>query len=332
MTIAALAFVLLAAQTGPGLDRLDAMVGEWRGASRGEPGEGKAHRVCTRAVADRFVECRTTVTYARETHVDRAFFSYDKAVNRLRLRQFHGEGFVNSYLEDEPLVFVTNEIENIAPGWRARETHELSQDSWSERFELAQPGKEFAPYTTSTLQRVVVANTSYTLPDGGRVLRHETIVDAPVANVWKAFTTPEEMRQFIAPVIALDLRPGGIWEASYDPAGKIGAPGNIQNEVLSFVPERFLSIRIKRTPPQFPHPEVGKSVWTVIWFEDLGGGKTRLTTEMLPWTSGPEAGLLYGFFSAGNEVTLRHARDYFAGKPVQWPARTAEPAKGTTAE
>jgi uncharacterized protein YndB with AHSA1/START domain len=139
-----------------------------------------------------------------------------------------------------------------------------------------------------------------------------------VAKVWKAFTTAEEMRHFIAPVIAIDLRPGGIWESSYDPDGKIGAPGNIQNEVLSFVPERFLSIRIKNTPPRFPHAEVGKSVWTVIWFDDIGGGKTRITTEMLPWKSGAEADLLYGFFSGGNELTLRRARDYFAGTPVNW--------------
>ena len=69
--------------------------------------------------------------------------------------QFHGEGFVNSYLEDDALAFVTVEIENIPAGWRARETYEQPQpDVWSERFELAQSGKEFTLYSTNRLTRV----------------------------------------------------------------------------------------------------------------------------------------------------------------------------------
>jgi len=106
-----------------GLKRLDFLVGEWRGTSSGEPGNGTVERSCMKALNDRFIECRTTTTYPPqeknkkgEVHVDRAFYSYDKAAKKLRLRQFHGEGFVNSYTETEPLVFVTVEIENIPQG------------------------------------------------------------------------------------------------------------------------------------------------------------------------------------------------------------------------
>ena len=144
-----------------GLARLDALVGEWRGTSRGQPGEGTVHRVCERVLNGRFIECRSTSTYPPgekkprgEVHVDRSFFSYDKGTKKLRLRQFHGEGFVNTYVaEGEALVFVTNDIENIPPGWRARETYDLSGDTWTERFDLAAPGKEFELYSASTLQR-----------------------------------------------------------------------------------------------------------------------------------------------------------------------------------
>src|SRR5687767_10132478 len=138
------------------------MVGEWRGTSRGQPGEGKVERVCFKVLNDRFIECRTTVTYPAqpanpkgELHVERAFYSYDKRSKKLRLRQFHGEGFVNTYVEAEALSFVTVEIENIPAGWRARETYEHSSpDSWSERFELAEPGKDFKLYSATALQRV----------------------------------------------------------------------------------------------------------------------------------------------------------------------------------
>jgi hypothetical protein len=145
-----------------GLARLSFMIGEWRGTSSGDPGEGKVERVCSKVLNDRFIECRTTTTYPAqpknpkgEVHVDRAFYSYDKGAKKLHLRQFQGEGFVNSYGETEALVFLTVEIENIPAGWRARETYTVvSADGWSERFELAEPGKDFALYSASTLQRV----------------------------------------------------------------------------------------------------------------------------------------------------------------------------------
>jgi len=136
-----------------GLKRLDFLVGEWRGTSRGESGEGTIERSCTKALNDRFIECSTTVAYKNELHVERSFYSYDKSAKKLKLRQFHGEGFVNTYIETEPLVFVTTDIENIPAGWRARETYEKKADGWTERFELAAPGKDFALYSASELAR-----------------------------------------------------------------------------------------------------------------------------------------------------------------------------------
>ena len=44
-------------------------------------------------------------------------------------------------------MFTTESIENIPPGWRARETyHILGEDEFTETFELAEPGAEIAMY------------------------------------------------------------------------------------------------------------------------------------------------------------------------------------------
>ncbi len=70
------------------------------------------------------------------------------------------EGFVNTYVQEETgdpkkMVFVSEAIENIPPGWRARETYVLvSESEFMERFELAEPGKEFALYAEARLKRV----------------------------------------------------------------------------------------------------------------------------------------------------------------------------------
>ncbi len=76
-------------------------------------------------------------------------------------RQFHVEGFVNTCAsaaaaeKGAPLVFKSEAIENIAPGWRARETYRFpSPDVLVEVFELAPPGKDLAVYTETRLERV----------------------------------------------------------------------------------------------------------------------------------------------------------------------------------
>lgn len=151
-----------AAEPPAGLQQLQFMIGTWRGTSSGEPGNGTVERECMRVLNDRFVECRTTVTYPAqeknpkgEVHVERAIYSFDKKAKKLRLRQFHGEGFVNSYVESDPLTYETVEIENIPAGWRARETYKPSSpDTYEETFELSGPGKDFAVYSRSKLERV----------------------------------------------------------------------------------------------------------------------------------------------------------------------------------
>lgn len=151
-----------AAEPPAGLQQLQFLVGTWRGTTSGEPGNGTIERECARVLSDRFVECRTTVTYPAqeknpkgEVHVERAIYSFDRKAKKLRLRQFHGEGFVNSYVETGALTFETVEIENIPAGWRARETYKQpSADAYEETFELSGPGKDFAVYSRSTLERV----------------------------------------------------------------------------------------------------------------------------------------------------------------------------------
>jgi hypothetical protein len=74
-------------------------------------------------------------------------------------RQFHGEGFVSQYTLDslsadkKTIVFVSEAIENIPQGWRARETYTVTKDGIAELFELAEPGKEFAPYTNARFRK-----------------------------------------------------------------------------------------------------------------------------------------------------------------------------------
>jgi hypothetical protein len=53
------------------------------------------------------------------------------------------------------MVFVSEAIENIPAGFRARQTYRLvSPDEFEETFEMAEPGKDFTLYSQTKLRRV----------------------------------------------------------------------------------------------------------------------------------------------------------------------------------
>ena len=144
---------------------LAAFAGRWQGAVTGEPGRGSSERSYQYVLGGRFLELRNRSVYPPqeknpkgETHEDVGYFSYDAQRKRLVLRQFHVEGFVNQYVEETTaggrLAFVSEAIENIAPGWRARESYVFEgPDAFTETFELAEPGKDFAVYTRTRFTR-----------------------------------------------------------------------------------------------------------------------------------------------------------------------------------
>ena len=147
-------------------DRVSFLIGRWQGTSEGQPGKGTVRREYTRALNGRFIRVRNRSEYPAqeknpkgEVHEDEGFISFDRARRKLVLRQFHVEGFVNHYVEDADstatrLVFTTESIENIPPGWRARETYVVhGPDAFEEIFELAEAGRPFEVYSRARLTR-----------------------------------------------------------------------------------------------------------------------------------------------------------------------------------
>ena len=149
------------------LSALQFLVGRWEGTSEGQPGKGTVERQYARALRNTFIEGRNRSVYPPqernpkgETHEDFGVFSFDKARKRIVYRQFHVEGFVTHYVQQESvtpgvLVFETEAIENIPSGWRARETYRLlPSGELEEVFELAEAGKSFEIYSRTRLRRL----------------------------------------------------------------------------------------------------------------------------------------------------------------------------------
>jgi hypothetical protein len=141
--------------------------GSWKGKGGGEPGKGDYERSYQFILNNNFIEVKNKSTYppsdkkpTGEVHQDIGYVSYDRSRKTFVLRQFHIESFVNQYKLDsiskdgKRIVFLSEAIENIPTGWRAKETYQLlGDDQFTEVFELAPPNKDFEVYSTVTLFR-----------------------------------------------------------------------------------------------------------------------------------------------------------------------------------
>jgi len=142
--------------------------GRWEGKGEGGPGVSRGKQTWEFMLRGRYLQVRNESRFepqeknpAGEVHEDFGIISYDKTRKTYVFRQFHVEGFVNQYISDglnadgKTFVFVSEAIENIPPGIRARLTYRILDDnSFEQTFDLAAPGQEFACYSKGVMNRI----------------------------------------------------------------------------------------------------------------------------------------------------------------------------------
>ena len=151
----------------------------------------------------------------------------------------------------------------------------------------------------------------------------EGFVNAPVAEVWRLFTTAEGFKSTGAVHVSIDFCLGGEIRSHYDPKGTLGDPETIVNEILAYEPERMLAIRVKQPPASFPHKSALPGTWTVLYFTPAGDTMTHVRIVGLGYGDDAESDALRQFFTQGNRWTIDHiAKRYWP----QCPRCKAEPA------
>ena len=155
-------------------------------------------------------------------------------------------------------------------------------------------------------------DTSSVEPNGHRIIQLSIRVPAPPSEVWSALTTSAGWRRLGVSFAEVDFRTGGVIETGYAADAVAGAPGNIRNQIVAYVPQRMLAIRNVQAPPGFPHAAEFAETATVMELEPAGEGQTQLTLTATGFAPGPAYDTLYGFFRQGNGLTLETLRDSFA--------------------
>ena len=139
----------------------------------------------------------------------------------------------------------------------------------------------------------------------------EGVVGAPVAEVWRAWTTTEGLKAWLAPHVDIDLKLDGLMRSHYDPKGSLGDPGTIENKVLAYEPERMLSIKVAKAPEKFPFKAKIGDMWTVLYFQPTPDGKTLLRIVGMGFGADDESQRMKAFFMQGNAYTLTQLQKHF---------------------
>jgi uncharacterized protein YndB with AHSA1/START domain len=140
----------------------------------------------------------------------------------------------------------------------------------------------------------------------------EGFVNAPVAEVWRIFTTAEGFLATGAAQAEVRLEIGGEIRSHYGAKGQLGDAETIVNEILAYEPERMLAIRIKQAPASFPHRDAVAGTWTVIYFASAGENMTQVRIVGLGYNDSPASQAMRKFFAEGNRWTLDHiAKPYW---------------------
>jgi hypothetical protein len=160
-----------------------------------------------------------------------------------------------------------------------------------------------------------VHNTSYISKTGERVLRIETVVPASVENVWKAWTTPQELVKWIAPVVAIDLKNGGTISTNYDEKSIIGNAGTIQLPIINYLEKEVITLKVNLNE-SFPKRvrDEDRNLQEIVQIVNLGNGKTKIVSSMVGWGTGKDWDQTYDFFARGDEWTYRQLAKYLSSR------------------
>jgi len=141
---------------------------------------------------------------------------------------------------------------------------------------------------------------------------NEGIVNAPVADVWKVWTTSDGYRLVGVALADVDFRIGGLIRSRYSASGTLGDDQTIYNRILAYEPLRMIATRIDKPPANFPFKEAWKNTWTVVTLTPLADGRTHVRAASMGFGGDPESLEMRRFFERGNADTLQLLTDHFA--------------------
>ncbi len=185
-------------------------------------------------------------------------------------------------------------------GLPAGNDREMTTAGWNESFDKLAAALQGAPSLVAVPGKPEI------------VMSH--VFDAPRELIFRALTDPQLIPRWWGPrhltttVEQMDLRPGGGWRfVQRDAEGNVFAFHGVYQEIVP--PERVVdTFEFEGIPP-------GHAVVETMTLEDLGGGKTRLTTRSVYQSIEDRDGMLQSGMEGGATESLVRLAELLATLP-----------------
>jgi len=142
-------------------------------------------------------------------------------------------------------------------------------------------------------------------------------VQAPVAEVWKAWTTSEGIVTFFAPEAIVDPRPDGAFHIHMNPYAPPGLKGADDMRVMAVQENKLLSFSWN-APPHLA--EVRKQrTFVTVRFEPQGNA-TIVRLQHTGWGDGGEWDKAYDYFDKAWKSVLEALQKSVVEGPRDWTA------------
>lgn len=171
-----------------------------------------------------------------------------------------------------------------------------------------------------------------------RAIDKEALVNAPLAQIWAAWTTRQGIVSFFAPDATIDARVGGAFQVYMDPGAAPGAKGADHKRFLAVQPMKTISFDWN-APPSLPEARAQRT-FVVVRFAPVDDKTKRITLHHTGWGDGAEWDKAYSYFDRAWGAVLGNPQKRFDGGPRDWTnwlrqldaarARPAAPAPATT--
>jgi uncharacterized protein YndB with AHSA1/START domain len=150
--------------------------------------------------------------------------------------------------------------------------------------------------------------------DMGPQIEVEGVVEAPADQVYEAWTTAEGITSWLAEAANIELTLGGSYEIFFAIEAPEGQRGAEDCKVLSFLPNRMLSMSWN-APPSIPGlRKLGPCTWVVVEFEPESDSQTHLRITHLGLSTGEDWDTYYKYFARAWPNVLKACQDHFAGE------------------
>ncbi len=162
----------------------------------------------------------------------------------------------------------------------------------------------------------IVCMLSATAPAAERAIDKQVVVEAPIAEVWKNWTTREGIESFFAPEAVVDARVGGAFFIHIDPLARPGNKGADDMRFMALQEPTMLSFDWN-APPSLPQARQQRT-FVVVRLTSLEPGKTRVDLHHTGWGSGGEWDKSFAYFDTSWGNVLANLQKRFKAGPMDW--------------